>query len=145
MNIAESIPHFRTPASTGQTLEWPSFRDKAKVVLAFLPGAEGDRDELQAFNELHAEFGRMTVQVLAVAPMTAAETRELAGEIDLTVPILADPTNQIARDAGAVDDSHHRVTLAYDESGALIGQVTDADPADHATQILDVLTAASRA
>lgn len=145
MQIAETIPHFRAPASTGQTLEWSSYRDKAKVVLAFLPGAAGDRDELQAFNDLHADFGRRTVQVLAVAPMTASDARALAGQMDLTVPILADPANQIARQAGAFDDGNHRVTAAYGESGKLIGQVAEAEPSEHASQILEVVTSTQQA
>ena len=97
-------PSFSTAASTGQTLSSDSFTDKVPILMLFIPGLDESAAVLDEYNDEHDTIGKRRVQLLFVAPETAARVREVAADRGLTFPILADPSRAIFRDYGAVDD-----------------------------------------
>lgn len=105
------IPDFRAPASTGQTLSWESFQGKVPVLLACMPDGI-DHELIAGFDQLHARFGDHRVQILMVAPVTAKEARDTAEGLDVTVPILSDPTRGVIDRTGGGP-----VAVLYDMNG----------------------------
>lgn len=105
MQRLATIPEFRCPASTGQTLSYRSFRGKVSLVLLFLPDltSPGGLVTLSELAGLHKSFGDQRCQVLAVVKATPRQVREFAAATDLTIPILADAGGAMIRDFGLAD------------------------------------------
>jgi peroxiredoxin len=102
----ESVPNFRIPDSKGHVLELESFLGKTAMVFVFLDHlSERDLVVLHEIDNRLEEFGSKRAQVLVVMDMSARETREMAEELDLSVPILADESGAMARDFGVTDQS----------------------------------------
>lgn len=143
MQIGDRIPDFRAPASTGQTLSWDAYRDKIPVTLFFLSGTdrEADAEELTGFDRLLHEFGSRRVQVLGVTKRTASEVRDLADELRLDVPVLADPSGALAEAVGAArsDFSFRPETFVFDRTGRLATSLEPASHAGHAQEVLDAI------
>jgi peroxiredoxin len=127
---AQTIPSFRLPASTGQTLELESFRGKVPLAIFFVidVDSEDDRRLILQYDRLLSQFGSEAAQVLGVARATARELRELADELGLAIPLLADAASNMARDFGAAGPDGHirRVTVVADKTGAIVRRL---DPA----------------
>lgn len=100
---ADTIPDFRLPASTGQTLERDAYVGKVRLATVVLAsdGADDVRGILDTLNRHFREFGKRSCQLLVFMPATASEVRDIAKELDIRYPILADPTNSYARASGA--------------------------------------------
>lgn len=120
----ETIPDFRLPASTGQTLERDSFKGKIPLVISFHPGFSHPETGslIEGFNELLADFGSHRSQVLVVVPETAASVRRYAQENGISMPILADPGSDMARafDAIEADGSIEPVLIVTDADGKIV-------------------------
>jgi peroxiredoxin len=140
---ADSIPAFRLPASTGQTLELGSFKDKVPLVLLFLR-PDSDDELLSAVNKRLKDFGSERSQVLVVAHLTAKETRELAEERGLVLPVLADATGSMARDFGAGEQSGLPAAVVADKTGHLVRRF-DPLPDEAPDEVVDALLYAIRA
>jgi peroxiredoxin Q/BCP len=143
VQIGDRIPDFRAPASTGQTLSWEAYRDKIPVILFFLSGTDrdGDAEELQGFDRLLSDFGSRRIQVLGVVKRTASEVRDLAGELRLDVPVLADPSGALAQavDADRHDFTFRRATFVFDRTGRLAKELEPDSHAGHAQEVLDAV------
>lgn len=130
------IPDFSLPASTGQTLSLDSFLGKVPLVLVFLDlGQEGDRALLRDLDEHHREFGAERSQVLGVLRVTAREARQVADDMNLSVPLLADASGGMAREYGAAENrSRRRVAVVADKDGHVVRRFDplplDDDPAE---------------
>jgi len=144
----ELLPPFSLPASTGQTLSRESFLGKVPVVVVFLadPRGPSDRELLQAYSRLLADFGATRTQVLAVARLTAREARELADELAVNVPLLADAGGEMAAafDALAPDGTVRRLTVLADTDGGIVRRLEpsppDPDAVLHAVRDLGLLS-----
>lgn len=121
--MATHIGDFSLPASTGQTLSFDSFRGKVPMVIVFLgdPPPEDDGSLLTALDSHLKDFGSQRSQLLVVIRATARKAREVADELELSVPLLADASGTMARDHGAEDDQgqRHLVALVVDKEGAI--------------------------
>jgi len=116
------IADFGLPASTGQTLRLDSFKGKVPVVIVFISdvASDEDRELLKQLDGRHKDFGAERSQLLVVMRSTARETRRLADEMGLTVPLLADASGAMARAYGAEDeDGPHRIAVVADKEGRL--------------------------
>lgn len=98
-----TIPHFRLPASTGQTLFRDAYVGKVSIAAVILDTSDEEQvqPELEALNARFPEFGKRSCQLLVFMPATASQTRAIATDLDVRFPILADPTNSFARACGA--------------------------------------------
>lgn len=133
------IEDFSLPASTGQTLSLDSFKGKVPLVLLFLNAEEDDDRALLAdINARHRDFGSERSQVLAVLRITARRARQIAEEMDLTVPLLADASGAMARDYDADDET--RIAVVADREGRLVRRFDplpfDDDPSDVTNALL---------
>lgn len=142
----EPIPVFRLPASTGHTLELDSFKDKVPLILLFLqPGSPRSDDLLGAVDGRLREFGAERSQILGVMRLTARETRALADERGLAVPVLADASGSMARDFEVIDEAERPVAVIADKSGRLIRRFDPLSEADDPEEVVDALLYAVRA
>lgn len=127
-----SLPDFRLPASTGQTLTRSAFVDTVPLVITFVSDLTSyeTAQRLQAYNDRLAEFGSQPAQVLGVASATASSVRESADDIGIRFPILADPTGAFADacDARAGSREFDPVTLVTDAWGVIRHRIDDGDP-----------------
>lgn len=132
----QSKPRFSAPASTGQTLSTESFRGKVPVAMLFLPDPESSRETLAEYNEAHAAMAERRVQLLAVVPALASDARRLADAMQLTFPLLADPSHAISREFDAMDSDGEPAacsvildktgTVAFESEGVLSpGEMTE--------------------
>jgi thioredoxin-dependent peroxiredoxin len=142
-----TMPDFRLPASTGQTLERGSFAGKVPVVVFFLTDhrTEGDRERIETYDRLLSEFGAERVQVLGVLKETAADVRRLAGEMDVNVPLLADAGGDMARDFDVpVDEAGpERFTIVANASGTIVGRFGPDDDGGAPDEVLDLVKSLS--
>lgn len=139
------IESFSLPASTGQTLGLDSFRGKVPLVLLFLDlDREDDRSLLADLNLHHKDFGSERTQVLAVLRVTAREARQIADDMGLSVPLLADASGTMARDYDVEDNGQRRVALVADKDGYLVRRF-DPLPVDEPSDVTEALLFAVRA
>lgn len=143
------IPDFSLAASTGQTLSWSSFQGKVPLLVVFLADVDesGDQALLIELNGRLAEFGSERSQALAVARLTARHARDLADELDLALPLLADAGGAMARDF-EVDDgagSTRTVAVVADRDGVLKRRFDpvplDGSPSDAVDAFLETVRA----
>jgi peroxiredoxin Q/BCP len=145
----ETVPDFRLPASTGQTLERDAFVGKVPMVISFHPGfSHEDTDRLiGSFNELLADFGSQRSQILMVVPETASEVRSYAERHGVRFPILADPALEMARAFDAVaaaDDSTmapRPVLIITDPQGTIVRRFDEVPKEGQAQAALSVIRA----
>lgn len=129
----DTVPDFRLPSSTGQTLELDSFRGKLPLVLVFHPGLDhpGTDRIIADFDGLLAQFGAERCQVLVVLPETASDLRSYADEHDVSLPLLADPAHAMARAYEVLnDDGAVRPVLIVTDSDAVVVRRFDPAPDD---------------
>lgn len=146
MTIQHPTPTFSAPASTGQTLSTESFRHKVPVVMVFLPEAESARTTLSDYNTAHADLAHRRVQLLAVLPELASDARGVADRMQLTYPLLADPSLDAFREFGAIDASGEPQTCSViiDRTGTVAAKTDGVlSPSEMTTQ-LDDLEGSSR-
>lgn len=149
MDSTREIAHFSLAASTGQTLSLDSFKGKVPLVLVFLSDVRSDEDTalLDELDGRLREFGKERSQVLAIARLTARETRDLADERDLNIAVLADASGAMARDYEADDDEGdtRRVAVVADKDGVLKRRFDplpiDGDVASTVDSLLDTVRA----
>lgn len=140
------IEAFSLPASTGQTLGLDSFKGKVPLVLVFLDlDHEHDRAVLSDLNARHKEFGSERSQVLAVAKVTAREARQIAEEMDLSVPVLADASGAMARGFDAESGGENRVAVVADKEGRLVRRFDPLPVEDDPSDVTDALLYVVRA
>ena len=141
MQIGSTIPSFSAPASTGMTLSSDAFVGKTPMVLAFFAGSgEVDDQSIDLFSGMDdrlAEFGRMRVQLLGIAKVTAADSRAMAEAHGWNAPVLADASGAIRRDFGI--DSTTPAVIVTDADGTLLHVDRDTDDSDRATSVLNLL------
>lgn len=141
MIIGQNIESFRAPASTGQTLSWDSFAGKVPIALAFIPATEGNEALLTELSERHKDFSDRRIQLLGVAPETATELRDVADRLDITFPILADPSGSMFRSFDAIGSDRQpteRVVIV-DRNGTVANVLNDDMAADVMLNAIDAL------
>lgn len=140
MREGEHLASFRLPASTGQTLERDSFLGKVPLVIFFLPGVDDDvdRDQILSYDSLLKEFGTERSQALGVTKETARTLRDLADDLGLGVPLLADAAGEMARqfDVDDPDGRPRRVTFLADKEGVVVRRIDPAPPDGQAASML---------
>lgn len=142
------IHDFSLPASTGQTLGLDSFKGKVPLVLLFLDHeADEDRALLSELNARHKDFGSERSQILVVLRVTARMARQIADDMDLSVPLLADASGAMARDYGAENGIDGRIAFLADRDGRLARRfdpsALDGDPSAVTGILLDEVRAIS--
>lgn len=138
------IDDFSLASSTGQTLRLDSFKGKVPLVLVFLDlEDDDDRALLVDINDRHKEFGSERSQVLVVAKVTARDARQVAEEMGLTVPVLADASGAMARDHDAAKGKT-RVAVVADKEGRVVRRF-DPLPTEEVSEVTDALLYAVRA
>lgn len=105
-------------------------------MLVFLQ--EEDRAELEDLNRRHMDFGSERSQVLAVLRVTAREARQIAEDMALTVPIIADASGAMARGYDA-EDGGRRVAVVADEEGLLVRRFDPLPVVDDPSDVTDAL------
>jgi peroxiredoxin len=137
-----SIPDFHLPASTGRTLELGSFLGKTRMVFVFLDYfSERHRRLLGEIDARLHEFGSQRAQVLVVVRLSARDTSQMAEELDLAVPVLADANGAMARDFGADSSGtmDRPVAIVADRQGAVVERFDPLDEHDQVAASVDVL------
>lgn len=140
--VEETVPDFRLPASTGQTLELGSFLGKVPIVFTFLDSSS--ERHLALLGEINGhlkDFGGERSQILVIMRLIAREVRELAEEGNLAVPILADASGAMARSFEvAADDDSAAVAIVADKDGRVVRRFDplpdEGDPAEIVESLL---------
>lgn len=144
----DRIQDFSLPASTGQTLGLDSFLGKVPMVIVFIDlDSVEDRSLLSAMGARHKDFGSERSQILAVARTKARDTRHVAEQMGLSIPILADASGAMARDYHAEEDdgSTRRVAVVADKKGQLVKRFDPLSIDDDPTGTTGILLDAVRA
>lgn len=146
MTIQQSTPTFSAPASTGQTLSTESFRDKVPVALLFLPETASSKATLVEYNDAHADLAERRVQLLAVLPELASDARAIADRMQLTYPILSDPSHAIFKEFGATDslDAPVACSVIVDRTGTVATKTEGVLSPNEMAEQLDDLEGSSR-
>lgn len=141
MIIGQNIESFRAPASTGQTLSWDSFAGKVPIVMAFIPGIEGNEELLTELSERHKDFSDRRIQLMGVAPETATDLRDIADRLDITFPILADPAESMFRSFDAIgsDGQPTERVVIVDRNGTVADVSEDEMSVDAMLAAIDAL------
>jgi peroxiredoxin len=142
------IGDFSLPSSTGQTLGLDSFLGKVPMVIVFVdPGSNEDRSLLAELSSRHKDFGSERSQILTVARITARDTRQIADDMGLSVPLLADASGAMARnfDAEDADGGTRRVAVVADKEGRMVRRFDPLPIEDDPTAVTEALLYAVRA
>lgn len=138
-----TVPEFRLPASTGNTLELDSFRGKVPMVFVFLNQAtERHLDLLDEIDNRLKDFGKERSQILPVMRLVARDARELADDRGLAVPVLADASGSMERSFGISHDadSGDAVAVVADKEGRVVRRFdplpVDTEPAEVVESLL---------
>jgi peroxiredoxin len=136
-----SIPDFHLPSSTGHTLELGSFLGKTPMVFVFLDYfSERHRRLLGEINARLHEFGSQRAQVLVIVRLSARDTSQMAEELDLAVPVLADANGAMARDFDADSSgTMEPVAIVADRQGAVVERFDPLGEGDQVAESVDVL------
>ncbi len=96
---------------------------------------------LKELSDRHSEFAKRRIQLLGVAPETATDLRDLADRLDITFPILADPSESMFRSFDAIgsDRQPRERVVIVDRSGAVADVLEDRMSADDMLSAIDVL------
>jgi peroxiredoxin len=141
----EIVPDFSLPASTGHTLQLDSFLGRTSMVFVFLD-YQSDRDRLllDEINSRLKEFGAQRAQMLVIMRLSARDTSQMAEELDLAVPVLADANGAMAREYGAESSEQGAdpVAIVTDEQGAVVRRFAPLDEHAEAAETVDALLAA---
>lgn len=139
----ESLPHFRLPDSKGHVLELESFLHKTAMVFVFLDHlSERDRRVLHEIDSRLSEFGSQRTQALVVMSVSARNASQMAEELDLSVPVLADENGEMARDFGVAapsGDGNRSVGIVADKRGSVRLRVDSLGEDEEATEVVDAL------
>jgi thioredoxin-dependent peroxiredoxin len=102
----DPAPDFTLAASDGRSYTLSAFLGKY-VVIAWFPKAftGGCTVECRSLGALRALTGSANVQFFAASVDSVATNAEFAGALDLSSPILSDPTRQVARSYGVLGAS----------------------------------------
>jgi len=96
-------PEFSGFTADGERLSLAGLRGRVVLLNFWATWCLECRSEMPAFEQLHREF---SVQGLAIVGINAREEtskiREYAGELGLTLPLIADPTGKINSDYGVI-------------------------------------------
>jgi peroxiredoxin len=141
----EIVPDFSLPASTGHTLQLESFLGRSSMVFVFLDyQSERDRRLLDEINSRLKEFGAQRAQMLVIMRLSARDTSQMAEELDLAVPVLADANGAMARDYGAESSEQggHSVAVVTDEQGVVVRRFAPLDEHAGAAETVDALLGA---
>lgn len=140
--VEDTVPDFRLPASTGQTLELGSFLGKVPIVFAFL-GSSLERHHalLEEINRRLKDFGGERSQILVIMRLVARDARQLADDENLAVPILADASGAMARSFDiATDGDSAAVAIVADKDGHVVRRFDplpdEEDPAEVVESLL---------
>lgn len=139
----DTMPPFRLPASTGQTLGSDAWIGKTPLVIFFLPGVESEADiaQIHEYDGLLREFGSERSQVLGVVKETARRLRALSDERGLNLPLLADAGGEMITAFGVdgPDGRARRVTFVIDKEGTIVRRFDPAPPDDQAITMLNAV------
>jgi peroxiredoxin len=144
-NQGEIVPDFSLPASTGHTLQLESFLGRTSMVFVFLDyQSERDQRLLDEINSRLKEFGAQRAQMLVIMRLSAHDTSQMAEELDIAVPVLADANGAMAREYGAESSEQgaYPVAIVTDERGAVIRRFAPLDEHPGAAETVDALLGA---
>ena len=137
---SDTMPEFRLPASTGQTLESDAFVGKMPLVVVFLADLESAEAQrhVDRYNDRLKDFGQETCQVLVVARSTARRVREISEDQGWNLPLLADAGGEMARSFGVVGATGETepTTLLVDRRGSIVRRFDDSGMAGEAEALL---------
>lgn len=140
---SDTMPDFRLPASTGQTLERAAFVGKMPLVVVFLADLESDDTQrhVDQYNDRLRDFGEETCQVLVVARTTARRAREIAEAQGWNLPVLADAAGNMARSFDVVSATGQikPTTLLVDRRGSIVRRFEDSGMAGEAEALLSAV------
>ncbi len=130
--IGEMAPDFNAPTSTGPSLKLSSLRG-GPVILYFYPAADtpGCTIEAKSFRDLGPQLAAKGVKVVGVSTDGVDAQCRFAEKYDLTFPLVADSSKEIARAYGVLKPSGtaKRVTFFLGSDGR-VADLLDASSAD---------------
>lgn len=131
---------FSLPASTGQTLSLDSFKGKVPLVIIFLDlSREDDRELLEILNVRHKDFGSERSQLLVAVRLTAREVREVADDMDLSLPLLADASGAMARGYDVGVGEGRQVAIVADKDGRIVRSFDPLSEEGDPSEVTDAL------
>jgi peroxiredoxin Q/BCP len=145
----DKAPDFKTTDQDGRPVALKDFAGK-KLVLYFYPKDDtpGCTKESCAFRDGFAEFRKRKVEILGVSVDNERSHKKFVDKYDLPFRLLADTEKKIVNDYGVWGPKSlygrlfkgiSRVTYLIDEKGKIAAVWPKVKPAQHATEILEVL------
>ncbi len=100
----EMLPYFELPSARGEPIGPRRYKGRRNLVLVFLHNDDCDlcRDILGSFAEHYGEYVEEEAEVLGIVAAGQRAARQLAEQMKLPFPLLADEDGSVHRDYGAV-------------------------------------------
>jgi peroxiredoxin len=121
----QQAPPFEADSSRGQVLDDARFRGKVPFVLVFTADLQ-EPATARLVNELDRqqhEFGERRVQLMVVVPDEAAPMQRDAEQRSVTLPLLADPTGEMAARYGATPATRTAEVVVVDRHGDVVDRL----------------------
>ncbi|HUF51845.1 MAG TPA: thioredoxin-dependent thiol peroxidase [Longimicrobiales bacterium] len=149
LNENDAAPDFTLPDHDGNRVSLSDFRGR-RVILYFYPKDDtpGCTTQACAVRDNTKEFAARNVVVLGVSPDTVASHRKFRDKFQLTFPLLADTSHDVAARYGVWKEKsmygkkywgNERTTFVIDEAGRVVRILPRVKPDEHVDKLLDLL------
>jgi peroxiredoxin len=97
-----SAPDFRAIRLTGETVSLANYAGRSVAFIFITPGCRPCREELPSYINAYEHARRNNTEIVLVSSASVEDTRALANEYDLTIPLLVtDPPSSFMKDYNA--------------------------------------------
>jgi peroxiredoxin Q/BCP len=143
-------PDFELTSDRGETVKLSDLRGKP-VVLYFYPKDDTPGCTAQAcgIRDAYGEFQRSGAVVLGISPDDERSHEKFRDKYELPFPLLADTEHEVAEQYGVWGEKKYmgksymgvkRWTFVIDEDGNVKKVLPDVKPAEHADDVLKILS-----
>jgi peroxiredoxin Q/BCP len=143
LKAGDEAPNFEMKGSDGKTYKLSDFKGKKPMVIAWYPKAftGGCTKECKALKEQGDEIRKFDVAYFTASVDDAETNKKFAESLDLDYPILSDPTKEVAKSFGVLNDRGmaNRWTFYIDKSGRIARVDQKVNTEDHGKEIAAAL------
>ena len=119
LKVGDVVSNFELPNAVGKTVQLKTLLDQGPVVVTFYRGGWCPfcSAELQAYEQVFEEIGKLGATVVAISPQTPDNSLTMAEKQALTFEVLSDVHNEVARKFGIVYHVQDELQALYEDLG----------------------------
>lgn len=119
LKVGDVVSDFELPNAVGKMVQLKTLLDKGPVVVTFYRGGWCPfcSAELQAYEQVFEEIGKLGATVVAISPQTPDNSLTMTEKEELTFEVLSDVHNEVARTFGIVYHVQDELQSLYEDLG----------------------------